>query len=372
MNKHLTINIDMKVYAPIVFLLSTLFIACESLHKEGVEIRGIYGNPKPFWDKDIKLNELGVNSIFVHSGSIDSSMMERAQEEGIAVYAEFATLNGKNYVDQHLEAWPINELGEQEPAASWFMGVCPTEPGFRQYRYDLLRTLLSKYDVKGIWMDYVHWHAQFEEPEPILPETCFNDHCLNAFSEATGISIIKGSTAEKAQWILSNHETTWRQWRRQVIADWASEMKIIIKELKPDVLLGLYHCPWNDVEFDSARYKVLGLDYDLLKETIDVFSPMVYHERMGRSPEWVAENIQWFNNKLDIKGNEYPKVWPIVQAYNNPGVVLAKDFETVMLGGLSAGSTGIMMFTTYAVAEDGEKTATMKKIYMDVINNPNR
>ena len=352
----------------ISLILTLVFFSCQQPANPTIEIRGIYGNPKPFWDKGIKLPELGVNSIFVHSGSIDSSLMERAEKEGIAVYAEFATLNGKNYVDKHPEAWPINANGEKEPAATWFMGVCPTEPGFRQYRFDLLRTLLSKYEVKGIWMDYVHWHAQFEEPEPILPETCFCDHCLNTFSDATDLVIPDGDTKEKAKWILENHDTTWRKWRSEVIYDWVIEIRKIIDGFDPDILLGVYHCPWNDVEFDSARYKVLGLDYDLLKQTIDVFSPMVYHERMGRSPEWVAENIQWFNNKLDIKGNEYPKVWPIVQAYNNPGVVSAKDFEMVMLGGLSAGSTGIMMFTTYAVAEDEEKTATMKKIYMDLIN----
>lgn len=352
----------------IPLILTLVFFSCQQPANPTIEIRGIYGNPKPFWDKDIKLPELGVNSIFVHSGSIDSSLMERAEKEGIAVFAEFATLNGKNYVDKHPETWPINELGEREPAASWFMGVCPTEPGFRQYRYDLLRTLLSKYDVKGIWMDYVHWHAQFEEPEPILPETCFCDHCIKTFSEATHLVIPDGDTKEKARWILDNHDSTWRKWRSEVIYDWTIEIRKIIDGFDPGILLGVYHCPWNDTEFDSARYRILGLDYNLLKKSVDVFSPMVYHERMGRSPEWVGENIQWFNNKLDIKGNEYPKVWPIVQAYNNPGVVSAKDFETVMLGGLSTGSTGIMMFTTYAVAEDEEKTATMKKIYMDLIN----
>ncbi len=328
-----------------------------------IQIKGVYGNPKPLWEKGFNLADLGVNSIFVHSGSIDSTMMERAGKEGLKVYSEFATLNGKNYVDKHPEAWAINEKGEKVEAAGWFMGVCPTEPGFRKYRFDQLRTLLSKYDLDGVWMDYVHWHAQFEEPEPILPETCFNDPCLNAFSKASGISIIEGTTAEKADWILSNHDTAWRKWRSEVIVEWAVEMKKIIKELKPDALLGLYHCPWDDQEFDSARYRILGLDYDLLKETIDVFSPMVYHERMGRSPEWVAENIEWFSNKIDFNDDSL-KLWPIVQASD----VAPEPFKIVMEGGLAGKSTGVMMFTTYAVAEDPEKIEVMKKIYENTRN----
>ena len=33
-----------------------------------IEIRGIYGSPEPFWKKNIRLNELGVNAIFLHHG----------------------------------------------------------------------------------------------------------------------------------------------------------------------------------------------------------------------------------------------------------------------------------------------------------------
>ena len=348
-----------------------LFMSCEQKSAETVEIRGVYGNPKPFWDKGLNLEKLGVNAIFVHSGSIDHDMVERARSEGVMVYAEFATLNGKNYVETHPEAWAIDEKGEKVQAASWFMGVCPTEPGFRQYRFGQLRDLLLEYDLDGIWMDYVHWHAQFEEPEPILPETCFCDHCLDDFSKDSGIEIPEGITSEKAQWILDTHDESWRDWRCKVIYDWTHEIKSIIKEIKPKALLGLYHCPWDDEEFNSARRRILGLDYDLLKETIDVFSPMVYHQRMGREPDWVKENIVWFGNRLNIKKGSFPKVWPIVQAYNNPGIISNGEFETVMKGGLAGKSSGVMMFTTSAVAEDEGKTEVMKKVYTDLMEKSN-
>ncbi|MBT8297529.1 MAG: hypothetical protein KJO52_04280, partial [Maribacter sp.] len=271
-----------------------LFMSCGQKATETVEIRGVYGNPKPFWGKGFNLNKLGVNAIFVHSGSINHDIMKRARSEGVKVYAEFATLNGKNYVEAHPEAWAINEKGEKVGAASWFMGVCPTEPTFRQYRFGQLRDLLLEYDLDGVWIDYVHWHAQFEEPEPILPETCFCNHCLDGFSKDSGIEIPDGTTSDKALWILNNHDEPWRDWRCKVIYDWTYEIKNIIKEVNPKTLLGLYHCPWDDQEFNGARRRILGLDYTLLKETIDVFSPMVYHRRMGRKPEWVQENIQWF------------------------------------------------------------------------------
>ncbi len=101
----------------------------------------------------------------------------------------------------------------------------------------------------------------------------------------------------------------------------------------------------------------------MLKETIDVFSPIVYHARMGREPVWVEENIAWFCQRLTIQENTFPKVWPIIQAYDNPYEISASEFETVMRGGLSSCSDGVMMFTTNAMAKSEEKIAVMKKIY---------
>ncbi len=358
-----------RITLVIVLLLINLgpptFLVAQKIVKT-IEIRGVYGNPKPLWEKGHSLKELGVNSIFVHSGALTHEMVKRAKSEGALVFAEFATLNGKNYVDEHPEAWPINELGEKVKAASWFMGVCPTEPGFRNYRMNQLRELIKEFELDGVWMDYVHWHAQFEEPEPILPETCFSNSCLKTFARDFEIEIPEGTTSEKAQWILKNKEKEWRDWRCKVIASWAEDMKSIMKQIRPNALLGLYHCPWTDEEFNNARRRILGLDYDLLKQTVDVFSPMVYHGRMERKPTWVAENIAWLCDRLNIKDNAYPKVWPIVQAHNDPRIISAREFATVLKGGLESRSSGVMMFTTNAVAEDSHKIEVMRKLYRSI------
>ncbi len=336
-----------------------------SLMAQKVEIRGIYGNPKPFWDQEISLRELGVNAVFVHSGAIDQQMIAQVRSEGLMIFAEFATLNGKNYVEDHPEAWAVNDKGHRVEAATWFMGVCPTEPGFRKYRMTQLQKLLDAYDLDGVWMDYVHWHAQFEDPQPILPETCFNDYCLEKFSRDTGVVIPRGTTEQKAHFILSNHNDTWRHWRCQVIIEWAREFKEVLRQKKPEALLGLFHCPWQDDEFDHAIRRVLGLDFDRLAEVIDVFSPMVYHGRMERSSQWVADNVAWYGQRLSVSGDAEPRprLWPIVQAYNDPHIISSEEFRTVLKGGLSGGASGVMMFTSYAVAEDPKKVAVMKEVY---------
>ncbi|MGA1195054.1 MAG: hypothetical protein ACO36I_01005 [Candidatus Latescibacterota bacterium] len=63
-------------------------------------IRGTYAHPKTFWDTGARLDEYGINAVFIHGASIDEATFKRAKDEGAKVFAEFATLNGKygNYV----------------------------------------------------------------------------------------------------------------------------------------------------------------------------------------------------------------------------------------------------------------------------------
>ncbi len=325
-----------------------------------VATRGVYSDPKPLWATGARLDELGINAVFVHGGSITQALMDRAAAEGAKVYAEFATLNGKGYVEKHPEAWPVNEKGERAAAASWFMGVCPTDPAFRQHRVKELETLLERYDVAGVWLDYFHWHAQFEEPEPILPETCFNASCLRAFQKASGVRLPALEAAAAARYILAKHEKQWRRWRVGVLAEWAAELRGVVKKRRSAALFGLYHCPWTDEEYSGARVRILGLDLQGLSRVFDVFSPMVYHGRMGRRPEWVGEYVRWLPARTGRA-----KVWPIVQAHGEPGSIPAAEFEAVMRQGVSGGADGIMMFTTRAVADDPAKTEVLRRLYRD-------
>jgi hypothetical protein len=143
------------------------------------------------------------------------------------------------------------------------------------------------------------------------------------------------------------------------------DFKRVIREKKPGALLGIFHCPWDDDDHGGARRRILGLDYDSLRNIADVFSPMVYHGRMGKDPIWVKENIKWFNERLNIKPGQSPKVWPIVQAYNDPKIISAEEFKNVLQYGTSGASTGVMMFTSQAVAEDASKVNAMKAVYLE-------
>ena len=81
----------------------------------------------------------------------------------------------------------------------------------------------------------------------------------------------------------------------------------------------------------------------------------------------MKENIDWFCKRLNIETGIYPKVWPIVQAYNDPAVIEADEFESVLRSGAGSMASGVMMFTSWAVADDTLKTERMSDIYSEWI-----
>jgi len=339
---------------------------------------GAYASPRSFWERGLRLEEYGINALFVHSGAIDDALLARARAEGARVFAEFAAFNGSGWltrrpagteqvVEEHAGAWPLDQTGERSPRQTWFLGICPTDETFLQARLADLEKLVASRALDGVWLDYLHWHAQFEDPQPRLPETCFNASCVARFQRETGIRPAGENPRQWAADILTRHERAWREWRCSVLVDFARRCRAVLDRRAPKMLLGNFQCAWRDDEYGGARRRILGLDLPALSRVFDVLSPMVYHGRSGHPVEWVKRNVEWLCRRTGVRGRdgERLRVWPIVQAWNDPQGrrVAAPEFETALRGGLAGGSTGVMMFTLAAVAEDPEKLTAMKRVY---------
>jgi hypothetical protein len=325
--------------------------------------KGVYGNPGTLLDAGYAFDALGLNAIFVRSVSLNDALFETARAQHVRVFVEFPTLLGRNYVEEHPDAWPIDETGQPSPPADWFMGVCPTHPGFIEHRRTQLRDLLQAYDVDGIFLDYVHWHAQFETSAPILPETCFCDRCTSAFADHAGADVPGGPIAERAAWILTNADAKWRDWRHHVLNRWVADLKAIVREMRPEALVGIYYCSWFPADHDGALYRTLGIDVEAFAESADVLSPMLFHRMKNRPPEWVGDYMSWLGNLIGTSADA-PLVWPIVQAHDNPGPVTPDEFRQVMIQGSRPPSSGIMMFSDRALLDNPEKLEVMRQFYL--------
>ena len=346
--------------------------------RKSVLVRGAYSSPQPFWDRGARLDEYGINAVFVNEGSIQPELIRRVRAEGAKIFAEFPTFNGNYWLtrregdrevarEEHAAAWPIDQTGQRSPRQTWFLGVCPTNETFLQSRLDALEKLVTTHEIDGVFLDYLHWHAQFEDPNPRLPETCFNESCVRAFEKESGAKVCGDGPAEWAKDILSRQEAPWREWRCGVIVNFAERCRKVLERSARRLILGNYQCAWRDDEYGGARRRILGLDLARVARVFDVMSPMVYHGRSGHPPQWVEDNVRWLSEKLGLKGHadESLRIWPIVQAWDDPegARVSPEEFERVLRAGLSSGATGVQMFTLGAVAANDRKMEVLKRVY---------
>jgi hypothetical protein len=226
-----------------------------------------------------RLPSYGANAAWFHM--FDAEAFEICARHGLAACVEFKTFRAD--FDQHPELIPIGVDGKPIRYGRLVQGVCLSQPAFLAKTEEALVAGLESYQPTGIWLDYLTYAGWFEEPDPDLQESCFCPACIADFCEKTGID------AETPQAILENHAAAWTQHKCERIAAFGRHYAEIIRARLPGCVIGAYMCPWTPTEFDSALTRIFAQDYELLAPAIDIFTPLIYAKKSGRSPAWAAE-----------------------------------------------------------------------------------
>lgn len=312
-----------------------------------VAVRAVYGGIPGEGIAGFQLADHGVDAVFIGSGSITEERINWVQSQGARIYAEFNTLHRAEYLENHPDAAPIGTDGMPSPAPHGWQGICPSHPGYRAQRMLEFRKLLRNFPLDGVWLDYHHSHASWEREVPVMPDTCFCQRCLQQFTADTSIQLPETSQ-ESAQLILSRHAPEWTRWRCDLLTDWVREFRSILDEERPEALLGTFHNPWSDEDFDGARIKKLAIDLKGQADYIDVFSPMPYHARFGHVGDlgWISEQTSWLGEHLGIEGSgdAETQIWPIVQLSDWGEEVAESEIPAIIDHGLRAPSTGVIVF----------------------------
>jgi hypothetical protein len=340
-----------------------------------IAVRGIYGGvPRQIFDRGETLGDYGINAVWIGSGGLRAGDIAELKEQGAKVFAEFNTMHVASYLEAHPDAAPIGPDGEPSPPPEGWQGVCPTHPGYRESRMEEFREVLGTFEIDGIWLDYHHAHASWERDEPILPDTCFCDRCLSSFRAQTGVDLPEGPTAEVSASLLGPLNERWVDWRCEVFTDWVRQFRAIRDEVRPGAMLGTFHCPWSDADFDGALRRKLAIDLEGQAPLFDVLSPMPYHARFGhsRDPEWISRQLSWLGESLGIDGSGEgrPLVWPIVQLSDWGEAVPPEQVRSVLDHGTRGPSSGVMVFAWGSLARGWDKVDGLGAFYRELAGTP--
>lgn len=358
-----------------------------TVRKRGVQphitVRGIYGGvPTTLLEAGKTLADYGINAVWMGSGGLTSQKIALLRQQKAQVYAEFNTMHHAPFLADHPDAAPVGTDGKISPPPSGWQGICPTHAGYRRERMSEFRGVLTQHAIDGIWLDYHHSHASWEQAQPELPDTCFCPRCLKQFQEETGIRLSQQPTAQISERLLGPLRNEWTTWRCAIFTDWVREFREIRDAVRPAALLGTFHCPWTDTERGGAMRHKLALDLRAQKAHIDVFSIMPYHARFGHANdvEWIARQTAALGDFLGITGREpgravargAKRIWPIVQLSDWGEPVSTAQVPSVLDAGTQPPATGVTIFNWGSLHTQTEKVEAMGAFYRAAIASPEK
>jgi hypothetical protein len=271
------------------------------------------------------------------------------------------------YLKEHPDAAPVGANGRASPPPDGWQGVCPTHPGYRRYRMDAFRDVLARFPLEGIWLDYHHSHASWEQAVPNMPDTCFCARCLAEFRRDTGVRLPDLPVADLSRRLLGERRKEWVAWRCGVFTGWVREFREILDATRPGALLGTFHCPWSDTDHGGALREKLAIDLKAQARYLDVFSTMPYHARFGHhtDPAWISRQTGWLGKHLGISGRrgERLKIWPIVQLSDWGEKVPPDQVREVLDHGTRLPATGVMVFAWGRLHQQWDNVEEMVAFY---------
>ena len=204
--------------------------------------------------------------------------VDACDRHSIAACVEFKTFRAN--LDEHPELIPIGVDGKPIRYGRPVQGVCLSKHEFvKKIEADLLAGVRA-YQPTGIWLDYLTYAGWFETPAPDLQESCFCPDCVADFCGVMGVDAT--TPAE----ILGRYAALWTRHKCERVGGFAARYAEVVRTHLPECIVGAYMCPWTPGEFEGALSRIFAQDYALLAPAIDVFTPLIYGKKSGRSPDW--------------------------------------------------------------------------------------
>ncbi len=352
-----------------VLLIGVLNVLAGS--RPHIVVRGIYGGvPVELLEGGKSLGDAGVNAVWISSTALTAERVTLLRRQGVRIFAEFNSMHVAEYVHGHPDAAPVGADGQVCLPPDGWQGVCPSHPGYRKDRMQAFRSTLESHDIDGIWLDYHHSHAAWERAEPLLPDTCFCARCVTRFQQDTGTKLPGIPVDQLSALLLGRHRDRWLRWRADLFTDWVREYREVLDRTRPGQMLGTFHCPWSDRDFEGTLYDRLAIDLKAQSRYLDVLSPMPYHARFGHvaDPAWISRQTSWLGRYLGLRGGEgeKPRIWPIVQLSDWGEPVDASQVREVLDHGSRLPATGVIVFAWGGLRASKDKIAEMVAFFREI------
>jgi uncharacterized lipoprotein YddW (UPF0748 family) len=260
---------------------------CTKMARNG--LTAILPNVQKPWAADYPSKLIPASDVLNRLGDQMDACLKSAHKQGIETHA-WVILWSLSGAPESLIA-PYRRDGRLQVSSTgktinW---MCPTHPANRAYELSAIRELATRYPkLDGIHLDYIRYHAS---------DACYCTGCRSRFTQATGIR----PRSWPADVRSGKHVTAYRNWRRDRISGFVSEVRQELKRLNNGLKLSASVYPIYPGVRDS-----IGQDWGewLRRDWIDFACPMSYTANLD-------QYIGWYRAQAahpGVRGKLYPGI----------------------------------------------------------------
>jgi hypothetical protein len=103
-----------------------------------------------------------------------------------------------------------------------------------------------------------------------------------------GLKLPTLDPAQAAQWIEHNARQAWTDWKCGVIVDVVRQIRSACRAIWPGTKIMLNTLPFRRQDWNDAIEAVYGQRLEALKDVVDVFEVMAYHQILKHDKNWIA------------------------------------------------------------------------------------
>lgn len=229
----------------------------------------------------------------------DLAWVEACRAAGMRVNQTTATFFDPAALEIFPDARPINALGQPDRGFDWYVGICPTHPGYLAWKIERIRSAVDAYRPDSMFLQFTRfpgfwenwtWNPDYEFTD--ADRYCFCDRCRALFSESAGFVLPEGDLRTQATAILAEAADSWTAWRSQWLNQVIARIGATLGSFgAPPLMLNTLPFPRDDFGGLDVRRTIVAQDLSLLRGTIATFELMTYLQILNRPARWIRDAV---------------------------------------------------------------------------------
>jgi hypothetical protein len=224
----------------------------------------------------------------------DRRFVEALQAAGLRYFAAANVFFDPLTLAQFPDARAVDAAGQRATAVDWYIAICPTHRGYFEAKRRQIQHAVERLHPDGVFLGFTRFPGFWELWLPDTsrrdwPEYCFCPRCIGLFAAAKGVAIPKSAAERAGEWIRAHVNAEYVDWKTDVVRGAVERIRATVTAMYPDVEMMLNTVPFGPAAFGGAGREVFAQDWSKLREVVDIFELMAYHQILRRDVSWIGQ-----------------------------------------------------------------------------------